>query len=106
MPNLRKMIDGHGSLSLNVQPIPVDVNWKAQDDFVLRRKINRTGAITSEVLVGKILAMHDNGTADVSIQKPGGITQRAVVNVKDISVVTDTFRRQSIQFSPQYRPRA
>jgi hypothetical protein len=106
MPSLRRMIDGDGSLQLNVPHIPVDTNWRAQDDFVLRRKVNRTGPNTSEVLVGKILAMRDDGTAEVSINKQGGITQRAIVSLQDISPVTETFRRSSIQFSPQYRPRA
>ncbi len=104
MPNLRRMVDGDGSLVLNVPYIPVDNNWKAQDDFVLRRKVNRSGPTTSEVLVGKILAMHGN-TADVSIQKPGGISQRAVVNIKDIVPVTESFKRQSMQFNNQIRHR-
>lgn len=106
MASLRKMIDGHGSLELNVPFIPLEVNWKPQDDFVIRRKVNRSGPTTSEVLVGKILAMKDDGTAEVSIQKHGGVTQRSVVNIKDLSPVTESFRRTTMQFSPQYRPRA
>jgi hypothetical protein len=106
MPSLRKMIDGNGSLELNIPYIQTDINWKPQDDFVIRRKVNRSGPTTSEVLVGKILAMRDDGTAEVSINKPGGTVQRSVVNIRDISPVTNSFRHQSIQFSPQYRPRA
>ena|ERR1700734_1694321 len=105
MPNLRRMIDGNGSLQLNVQPIPVDNFWKPQDDFMMRRKVNRTGPSTSEVMVGKILAMHDNGTAEVGLMKAGGLTQRATVRVEDISPVTAEFRRSSIQYSQQHRPR-
>jgi hypothetical protein len=106
MPNLRRMIDGHGSMQFNIQDIVTDKYWKPQDEFMMRRKVNRSGPSTSEVLVGKILAMHDDGTADVSISKPGGSTQRSTVPVKDLVPVTEAFRRTTIQFSPQYRPRA
>lgn len=106
MGNLREMVDGFCSLQINASAVANEVVFKPQDEFVLRRKVNRTGPLTSEVLVGRILAMHDNGTADASIMKAGGVSIRTVVNLKDIQPVTDKFRRSSIQFSPAYRPRA
>ena len=106
MPNLREMVDGHGSLQINAFPEKISTDFKPQDDFVMRRRINRSGPSTTEVMVGKILAMNDDGTAEVTIQKTGGMTQRATVNVKDLSPVTEKFRRQSLQFSTQFRPRA
>ena len=106
MPNLREMIDGHGSLQINAFPERKTAVFKVQDDFVMRRKINRSGPSTNEVVVGKILAMNDDGTAEVSLQKTGGMTQRATVSVSDLSPVTEKFRRQSLQFSTQFRPRA
>lgn len=105
MANLRNMIDGQGSLELNANFAAPKVTFKVQDDFILRRKINRSGPLTQEVLVGKILAMNSDGTAEVGLQKAGGVTQRAVVNVKDLQPVTEAFKRSSIQFNPGYRPR-
>jgi hypothetical protein len=106
MLNLRNMIDGHGSMQYNIQDVQSDKDWKVQDEFFIRRKLNRSGPTTSEVLIGKILAMHDNGTADVSISKPGGVQQRATVKLDELSPATNSFKRKSIQFHSQYRPRA
>jgi hypothetical protein len=105
MSNLRTIVDGLCSLQMNASSVVQEVQFKPQDDFILRRKINRSGPTTHEVLVGKILAMNDNDTADVSIQKAGGVTHRATVNVKDLQPVTESFKRSSIQFNPGYRPR-
>lgn len=103
--NLRSMVDGGGNLQLNVQGIEPDNNWKPQDDVVVRRRTARSGPNTSEILIGKILAVGED-TATVSIRKPGGITERREVQLDQLSPVTDSFRRRSIQFNPQYRPRA
>lgn len=105
MSNLRSMVDGLCSLQINASSVDGQVDFKPQDECVLRRKINRSGPSTNEVLVGKILTINANGTADVSIQKAGGVTHRAVVNIKDLQPVTEQFRRSSIQFNPGYRPR-
>ena len=105
MANLKQLIDGVGSLQLNVSSNVRSTNFKPNDDFVMRRKINRTGSSTYEVMVGKILAMHDDGTADVNIQKSGGVFHRAVVDINQIEPVTEKFRRSSIQFNSGARPR-
>ena len=99
--NLTQIIDGSGFQSRIVK----NKNWKPQDDVVVKRRTNRAGPHTSEVLVGKILAVGDT-TATVSIQKPGGVNERRTVNLKDLTPVTDSIRRRSIQFNSQYRPRA
>jgi hypothetical protein len=99
------MIDGHGSMQYNIQDVITDKYWKPQDEFYIRKKVNRSGPTTSEVIVGKILAMKDDGTAEVSISKPGGSTQRSILPLKGLSPVTDSFKRKSIQFHSQYRPR-
>ena len=95
--NLRGYIDGGGSLQLNTIAIPPDHSFRPNTDVVIHRKSNRSGPTTNEVIVGKILAVGEH-TADVSIPKQGGITQRVTVNLQDLSPVTDSFKRQSIQF--------
>lgn len=100
--NLRKMIDGGGSLQLNLIAAQSKPAWKPQQDVIVRRRTARTGPTTSEIMVGKILAVGDK-TASVSIQKPGGITERREVNLSDISPVTQSMRRRIKQFNPQYR---
>jgi hypothetical protein len=99
MPNLRNMVDGVGSLQLNVDVIAADINFKVKDDVLIHKQSNRSGPRTSEVIVGRILAMGDDGTASITVQKPGGYTQRFTVSLNDLSPVTDSFRRQSIQFN-------
>ena len=106
MPNLRCMVDGVGSLQLNVDTITPDTNFKPQYDVLIRKQSNRSGPRTSEVIVGRILAMGDNGTALLSVQKPGGITQRVTVSLNDLSPVTESFKRQSVQYNTAFRQRA
>jgi hypothetical protein len=95
--NLRGYIDGGGSLQLNTIAIAPDHSFKPNADVIIRRKTNRSGPTTNEVIVGRILAVGEH-TADVSISKQGGITQRVTVSLNDLSPVTDSFRQQSIQF--------
>jgi hypothetical protein len=101
--NLIDMIDGVGSLKLNV-PVRNDKgNYKLQQDVVIKRRINKYGPTTKEIVVGRILAFGDNNTATVSIQRPGGMTTRSVVSLKEVSPVTEVFRRNSVQFRPGFR---
>lgn len=96
------MIDGVGSLELDVSPVERNTQFKPQDQAVLRRQI---GEKSSEVLVGTILAMNGN-IATFVVKRQQGL-QKMIVNVKDLTPVTDSFRRSSLQFSPagQYRGR-
>lgn len=102
MSNLREMIDGVGSLELDVSPVERNTQFRPQDQAVLRRQL---GEKSSEVLVGTILAMQGN-TATFVVRRQSGL-QKMTVNVKDLAPVTESFRRQSIQFSPagKYRGR-
>ena len=103
--NLRRMMDGAGRASLGLFDFNSEHQFKPQQDVVIRRRTSRSGPATNEVIVGKILAVGDT-TATVSVAKQGGITERRTVNLSDLSPVTASFKRSSIQFSPQYRPRA
>jgi len=105
MATLRQMVDGIGSLELNVQVDRPRHSFKAQQDVLIRRRVNPHGRnATTEVIVGRILAMGKD-MATVSVAKPGGITQHMTVNLRDISPVTETFRRSSVQYSPAFRGR-
>ena len=99
------MVDGVGSLHINADAEVPETSFKAQDEVIIRRRTSRTGPTTNEVLVGRVLAMYENGTAKVSVQKPGGVSQHVVLSVRELSPVTDSFRRQSLQFNPAMRPR-
>ena len=105
MPNLRSMIDGMGALEINVPSITRDHTFNPQDDVIIRRKTNRSGPSTSEVIAGRILAVGDS-TADISINNPYGGVKRITVNLNDLTPVSESFRRQSIQFNSSYRRRA
>jgi hypothetical protein len=102
--NLRGMIDGAGSLQLNLPPVVSKDVFTPNTDVIIRRKSNRSGPTTSEVIVGRILAVGEH-TADVSVPKQGGITQKVTISLNDLSPVTDSFKRQSIQFNQAFRPR-
>lgn len=102
MSNLRTMIDS--SLVFN-NKAPASSAIKANDDVVIRRKISRTGPATSEVIVGRVLAMNDDKTAKVSVQTMG-ITKQLIVPTNQLQKVTESFRRQSMQLNPAFRPRA
>lgn len=102
MSNLRSMIDGIGSLAINANPEAPSNDFKVSQDVVIRRRVNRSGPVTNEILVGRILAM-DGNLVDVSIQKSAGVTERRTVHVRDLSPVTRDVRNQSNKFSPQFR---
>ena len=104
MSTLRQMIDGQGSLQLGLTPINHKSHYRVHDDVLIRRKVNRSGPRTDEVIVGRILAM-SKSTADVSIQK-NGVNQRLTVNLNEVEPVTQSFKRQSMQFNPQIRRQA
>lgn len=99
--NLRKMIDS----TVTLYKPTVEVQLKPNDDVVLRRQVNRSGPATNEVIVGRLLAMNSDGTSKVSIQAMG-VTKYVTVQTDSLSKVTDTFRRQSMQLNPAFRPRA
>lgn len=103
--NLRSMIDGVGSLQLNIKEPVLNAKFKLHQDVVLRRQSNRSGPRTNEVIVGKILAM-GTGTATISIQKQSGLVERTIVNLRDLSPVTEVFKRNSVQFTQGFRSRA
>lgn len=97
MSNLRELIDGRGSYAINSSvPLP-KTTYKPQDEVIFRRKTNRSGPATNEVVVGRILAMNANGTADISIQK-NGLVARATVSLRDLEPVTESFKRMSAQY--------
>ena len=104
MSNLRDMIDGVGSLVLNASPDIPSMDFKVSQDVVVRRQVNRSGPATSEVMVGRVLAM-DGNVATVSVQKAGGAVERRTVNVNELSPVTSKFKTQSSQFNPAQRGR-
>lgn len=104
MRNLRSMIDGVGSLTLGVTPAKPSKKFSIRQDVIIRRATNRSGPTTNEVMVGTILAMNGD-TAKVSIMRAGGVTEQKDVKIKDLLPVTQGFKNQTIQLSPNHRGR-
>lgn len=102
MSNLRSLIDGAGGLSINAEPVKQDNSLRVQQDVVIRRATSRSGPVTHEVIVGKIMSMGDI-TATVAIKQAGGIVQKREVRLSDLSPVTNQFKVSSIQFKPSFR---
>jgi hypothetical protein len=101
--NLREMVDGTGNLSLNITSPEPRSKFRTQQEIVIRRSITRTGPTTNQIQVGRILAFGENNTATVSILGPQGSASQKVVNLRDCAPATAEFKRNSIQFNPQYR---
>ena len=103
MTTLRNFIDGDGSLMLNIDPVKTkSAGLGVNDEVIIRRKMNRSGPATNQVLVGKILAMA--GTkATVSVPEAGS-HKRIEVDVSELSPVTASFRRSSMQLNRAFRP--
>lgn len=75
-----------------------------QQQVVVRRKCNRSGPTTNEVRIGTIMAFSPDGSkATVSIPGPGGRNQRAEVSVDQLTPVTESYKRSSVQFNPAFR---
>ena len=102
--NLRSIMDGFGQLQLNKIPVPSEEHtFRVQDDVIIRRKVHRTGPTTNQVMVGKILAMGDDGIATVTVQGPGG-NKHMKLSLNELAPVTEAFRRSSMQLNPAFRP--
>ena len=97
------MINGTGSLQLNVPTQKQANSFHKQQEVIIRRPTSRTGPKTNQILVGRILAFGEGNTATVSVLGPAGTSSQRVVNLKDISIATPDIKRKSIQFNPQYR---
>lgn len=97
MANLREYVDGPGSYQINNHVVLPKTEYKPQDEVIFRRQTTRSGPRTNEVIVGRILAMNDNGTVDISIQK-NGLTSHATVSLRDLSPVTESFKRSSAYY--------
>ncbi len=105
MATLRQMVDGVGSLELNVKTEAPTRSFKAQQEVIVRRRVNPYAKnTTTQVIVGRILSAGKH-VSKVSIAQPGGITEHLTVPNKDISPVTESFRRSSVQYSPAFRGR-
>lgn len=103
MSNLRQFVDGVGSIDLGL-PSPVsNSKFSLKQDVVIRRKVSRGGPLTSQVIVGQILAMNGN-KASVSVRKQNTL-QTIEVLLSDLSPVTTSFKLNSIQFEPAFRGR-
>src|SRR5689334_7594994 len=96
MDTLRSMIDGVGSLQLDVPPIEVNSQFKVQDEAVVRRRLANSNNVT-EVLVGRILAFGEDDTALLAIKRRDQV-QKVRVNRNELFPVTEAFRRSSLQF--------
>jgi len=98
MATLRQMVDGVGSLELGLMSEEPTTELKLQDQAIYRRQMDNNK--NAEVLVGTILAFGQDGTATFQTRRATGQPHKMQVNVKDLSPVTESFKRSSIQFSP------
>lgn len=102
MSTLRSMVDGVGSLQLNVPTVKKNINFVKNQDVVIRRQTSRTGPVTHEMKAGKIISINQS-IAVVAVKAPGGATVPQTVNIKELAPATEEFKRRSVQFNPQHR---
>jgi len=76
---------------------------KTGDQVVLRKPTRRTGPTTSEILVGEIVALADNGKATVSMPRPGGGILRTELPVKSLIPVSTFYKKASVPVNPGFR---
>ena len=101
MPTLTEIVNTAQGLS--VPRLPQNRELQVKDQVVIRRPLGYSGN-TKEIVVGQLLAFGDGGkTATVSIPRAGGVITRATVRTSDLSPVTETFRRSSVQWNPAFR---
>lgn len=103
MLNLRQLVDGVGNLQINAKTVQKQEGFKARDEVVIRRNVNKSGPATSEVLVGTILAMNADNTAKVSVRKGNGLSEQMTVPVEKLQPVTESFKRTSMQYNTAFR---
>lgn len=102
MSTLRSMLDGVGSLQLNVNPQQKKFKFVKNQEVVIRRQTSRTGPPTFDIQAATIVSL-DTVNAVVSVKVPGGKTMNKKVSLNSLRPVTESFRRKSIQFNPQHR---
>jgi hypothetical protein len=104
MPNLRKIVDGIGSLALGFTQQQAQPQYKVRDQAIIRRTVTRSKPHTQEVIVGTITAFADNGkSAVLTIPRPGGVITRTTVPLSQLEPVSKAFKRNSVQWNPALR---
>lgn len=101
MANLRKLIDAMIPSSLNVKP---KVELKAGDQAVLKRGALQGHHQTKELMVGTLVSISNDGQgAVVSLPRPGGRMMRTTVPLKQLTPVSDFYKRAAVHANPAFR---
>ena len=79
------------------------MNFAVNDEVVIKRKTNRTGPLTQEVIVGQIAAFSDEHTAVVNLPLAGGRMERREIAVSQLEPVKKVFGRTAVQMNPLHR---
>lgn len=79
------------------------MEWKVNDQVVVRRNLSLSGPRTHEVRVGQIAAFADGETAVVNLALPGGRSERKYVKVSELAPVSQVYGRSAVQLNPLHR---
>ena len=101
MSSLRKMIDTMIPSSLSIKP---KIAMKAGDQAVLKRSALQGHHQTKELMVGTLVSMSDDGQgAVISLPRPGGRIVRETVPLKQLTPVSDFYKRATVHANPAFR---
>ncbi len=101
MQNLRKMIDAMIPSSMNVKP---KIALKAGDQAVIKRTALQGHHQTKELMVGTLVSISEDGRGAVmSLPRPGGRMMRTTVPIKNLTPVTDFYKRAAVHANPAFR---
>jgi hypothetical protein len=101
MSSLRKMIDTMIPSSLGIKP---KVPFKSGDQAVLKRSALQGHHQTKELMVGTLVSMSEDGQgAVISLPRPGGRIVRETVPLKQLTPVSDFYKRAAVHANPAFR---
>lgn len=101
MANLRRLIDAMIPSSTMMKP---KVELRAGDQAVLKRSALQGHHQTKELMVGTLVSLSDDGQgAVISLPRPGGRMMRTTVPLKQLTPVTDFYKRAAVHANPAFR---
>lgn len=101
MTTLRTLVDGVLGSSSAVKKVQPTI--KTGDQVVFKKRMDRSGPMKREVMVGTVTAMAADGKAILSVPRPGGRMMRATVSTDALSLVSDVYKRSAVQVNPGLR---
>ena len=101
MSSLRRMIDAMIPSSMSVKP---KQELKAGDQAVIKRSALQGHHQTKEMMVGTLVSLSEDGQGAVmSLPRPGGRMMRTTVPLKNLTPVSDYYKRAAVHANPAFR---